>query len=82
LFSSSSSQKPDSVASSLGDQEEGRQSQLSSILRRSSFSEGQTVTVTNGTKKSHIRSHSDTNIASRGAPGNDKHQALDSKMAP
>ncbi|XP_073929482.1 run domain Beclin-1-interacting and cysteine-rich domain-containing protein isoform X4 [Castor canadensis] len=69
LFSSSSSQKPDSVASSLGDQEEGRQSQLSSILRRSSFSEGQTVTVTNGTKKSHIRSHSDTNIASRGAPG-------------
>ncbi|XP_020040438.2 run domain Beclin-1-interacting and cysteine-rich domain-containing protein isoform X6 [Castor canadensis] len=68
LFSSSSSQKPDSVASSLGDQEEGRQSQLSSILRRSSFSEGQTVTVTNGTKKSHIRSHSDTNIASRGAP--------------
>uniref|UniRef100_A0A8C0VY96 RUN domain-containing protein n=1 Tax=Castor canadensis TaxID=51338 RepID=A0A8C0VY96_CASCN len=66
--SHSSSQKPDSVASSLGDQEEGRQSQLSSILRRSSFSEGQTVTVTNGTKKSHIRSHSDTNIASRGAP--------------
>uniref|UniRef100_A0A452EXW9 Rubicon autophagy regulator n=1 Tax=Capra hircus TaxID=9925 RepID=A0A452EXW9_CAPHI len=69
LFSSSSSQKPDSAASSLGDQEGGRQSQLSSVLRRSSFSEGQTLTVTGGTKKSHTRSHSDTNIASRGAPG-------------
>ncbi|XP_075858612.1 run domain Beclin-1-interacting and cysteine-rich domain-containing protein isoform X6 [Microcebus murinus] len=68
LFSSSSSQKPDSVASSLGDQEGGRESQLSSVLRRSSFSEGQTLTVTSGTKKSHIRSHSDTNIASKGAP--------------
>ncbi|MBZ3874831.1 Run domain Beclin-1 interacting and cysteine-rich containing protein, partial [Sciurus carolinensis] len=68
LFSSSSSQKPDSAASSLGDQEGGGQNQLSSVLRRSSFSEGQTVTVSSGTKKSHIRSHSDTNIASRGAP--------------
>uniref|UniRef100_A0A8D2JF27 Rubicon autophagy regulator n=1 Tax=Sciurus vulgaris TaxID=55149 RepID=A0A8D2JF27_SCIVU len=69
LFSSSSSQKPDSAASSLGNQEGGGQNQLSSVLRRSSFSEGQTVTVSSGTKKSHIRSHSDTNIASRGAPG-------------
>ncbi|XP_003477020.2 run domain Beclin-1-interacting and cysteine-rich domain-containing protein isoform X1 [Cavia porcellus] len=69
LFSSSSSQKPGSAASSLGDQEGGRQSQLSSVLRRSSFSEGQTLPVTGGTKKSHIRSHSDTNIATRGAPG-------------
>ncbi|XP_023364786.1 run domain Beclin-1-interacting and cysteine-rich domain-containing protein isoform X3 [Otolemur garnettii] len=68
LFSSSSSQKPDSAASSLGDQDGGRESQLSSVLRRSSFSEGQTLTVTNGTKKSHVRSHSDTNIASRGPP--------------
>ncbi|XP_057595902.1 run domain Beclin-1-interacting and cysteine-rich domain-containing protein isoform X1 [Hippopotamus amphibius kiboko] len=68
LFSSSSSQKPDSAASSLGDQEGGGQSQLSSVLRRSSFSEGQTLAVTGGTKKSHARSHSDTNIASRGAP--------------
>uniref|UniRef100_A0A8D2CTQ7 Rubicon autophagy regulator n=1 Tax=Sciurus vulgaris TaxID=55149 RepID=A0A8D2CTQ7_SCIVU len=68
LFSSSSSQKPDSAASSLGNQEGGGQNQLSSVLRRSSFSEGQTVTVSSGTKKSHIRSHSDTNIASRGAP--------------
>ncbi|KAB0358597.1 hypothetical protein FD754_002753, partial [Muntiacus muntjak] len=68
LFSSSSSQKPESAAASLGDQEGGGQSQLSSILRRSSFSEGQTLTVTGGTKKSHTRSHSDTNIASRGAP--------------
>ncbi|XP_032120130.1 run domain Beclin-1-interacting and cysteine-rich domain-containing protein isoform X4 [Sapajus apella] len=69
LFSSSSSQKPDSAASSLGDQEGGGESQLSSILRRSSFSEGQTLAVTSGAKKSHIRSHSDTSIASRGAPG-------------
>ncbi|XP_047590479.1 run domain Beclin-1-interacting and cysteine-rich domain-containing protein isoform X8 [Lutra lutra] len=68
LFSSSSSQKPDSAASSLGEQEGGGQSQLSSVLRRSSFSEGQTLTATSGTKKSHTRSHSDTNIASRGAP--------------
>ncbi|XP_039106812.1 run domain Beclin-1-interacting and cysteine-rich domain-containing protein isoform X3 [Hyaena hyaena] len=68
LFSSSSSQKPDSAASSLGEQEGGGQSQLSGVLRRSSFSEGQTFTVSSGTKKSHTRSHSDTNIASRGAP--------------
>lgn len=68
LFSSSSSQKPESAASSLVDQEGGGQSQLSSVLRRSSFSEGQTLTVTSGTKKSHTRSHSDTNIVSRGAP--------------
>ncbi|XP_036889550.1 run domain Beclin-1-interacting and cysteine-rich domain-containing protein isoform X3 [Sturnira hondurensis] len=68
LFSSSSSQKPDSAASSLVDQKGDGQSQLSSVLRRSSFSEGQTLTVTSGTKKSHIRSHSDTNIVSRGAP--------------
>lgn len=67
LFSSSSSQKLESAASSLGDQEEGRQSQAGSVLRRSSFSEGQTAPVASGTKKSHIRSHSDTNIASRGA---------------
>ncbi|XP_075858615.1 run domain Beclin-1-interacting and cysteine-rich domain-containing protein isoform X7 [Microcebus murinus] len=75
LFSSSSSQKPDSVASSLGDQEGGRESQLSSVLRRSSFSEGQTLTVTSGTKKSHIRSHSDTNIASKGAPEGGQYQS-------
>lgn len=74
LFSSSSSQKPDSAASSLGDQEGSEQSRMSSVLRRSSFSEGQTLPVTSGTKKSHTRSHSDTNIASRGAPGTDEHQ--------
>ncbi|XP_059866818.1 run domain Beclin-1-interacting and cysteine-rich domain-containing protein isoform X3 [Delphinus delphis] len=68
LFSSSSSQKRDSAASSLGDQEGGGKSQLSNVLRRSSFSEGQTLTVTGGTRRSHTRSHSDTNIASRGAP--------------
>ncbi|XP_058518001.1 run domain Beclin-1-interacting and cysteine-rich domain-containing protein isoform X1 [Ochotona princeps] len=68
LFSSNSSQKPDSAASSLGDQEGSEQSRMSSVLRRSSFSEGQTLPVTSGTKKSHTRSHSDTNIASRGAP--------------
>ncbi|XP_052596299.1 run domain Beclin-1-interacting and cysteine-rich domain-containing protein isoform X3 [Peromyscus californicus insignis] len=69
LFSSSSSQRPESAASSLGDQEAGRQSQPGGVLRRSSFSEGQTVAGASGTKKSHIRSHSDTNIASRGATG-------------
>nr|XP_004671771.2 run domain Beclin-1-interacting and cysteine-rich domain-containing protein isoform X2 [Jaculus jaculus] len=69
LFSSSSSQKLNSAAASLGDQESGRQSHPAGVLRRSSFSEGQTVTVPSGTKKSHIRSHSDTSIASRGAPG-------------
>ncbi|XP_059543532.1 run domain Beclin-1-interacting and cysteine-rich domain-containing protein isoform X10 [Myotis daubentonii] len=68
LFSSSSSQKPASAASSVVDQEGGGQSQLSSVPRRSSFSEGQALTVTSGTKKSHTRSHSDTNIVSRGAP--------------
>ncbi|XP_076974150.1 run domain Beclin-1-interacting and cysteine-rich domain-containing protein isoform X3 [Tamandua tetradactyla] len=67
LFSSSSSQKPDSAVSSLGEQEGGRESQQSSVLRRSSFSEGQTLGVTSEAKKSHTRSHSDTNIASRGA---------------
>nr|KAF6478464.1 rubicon autophagy regulator [Molossus molossus] len=66
--SNSSSQKPASAASSLVDQEGGGQSQLSSVLRRSSFSEGQALTVTSETKKSHTRSHSDTNITSRGAP--------------
>lgn len=74
LFSSSSSQKPDSAASSLGDQEGGQQSQLSSVLRRSSFSEGQTLPITSGTKKSHIRSHSDTNIATGGAPEGGQYQ--------
>lgn len=81
LFSSSSSQKADSATASLVDQEGGGQSQLSSVLRRSSFSEGQTLTVTSATKKSHTRSHSDTNIVSRGAPGNDNHQPLVSKVA-
>ncbi|XP_027441606.1 run domain Beclin-1-interacting and cysteine-rich domain-containing protein isoform X8 [Zalophus californianus] len=68
-FSSSGSQKLASAASPRGEQEGGGQGQLSSSLRRSSFSEGQTLTATGGTKKSHTRSHSDTNIASRGAPG-------------
>lgn len=78
--SHSSSQKLESAASSLGDQEEGRQSQAGSVLRRSSFSEGQTAPVASGTKKSHIRSHSDTNIASRGAAGKDEHQLLGSRV--
>ncbi|CAK6441744.1 unnamed protein product [Pipistrellus nathusii] len=68
LFSSSGSQKPASAASSLVDQEGGGQSQLSGVPRRSSFSEGQALAVPSGTKKSHTRSHSDTNIVSRGAP--------------
>lgn len=76
LFSSGSSQRPDSAASSLGDQEAERQSQPGGVLRRSSFSEGQTVAGASGTKKSHIRSHSDTNIASRGATGDGEHRPL------
>ncbi|XP_027441604.1 run domain Beclin-1-interacting and cysteine-rich domain-containing protein isoform X6 [Zalophus californianus] len=72
-FSSSGSQKLASAASPRGEQEGGGQGQLSSSLRRSSFSEGQTLTATGGTKKSHTRSHSDTNIASRGAPEGDQY---------
>ncbi|XP_055983114.1 run domain Beclin-1-interacting and cysteine-rich domain-containing protein isoform X3 [Sorex fumeus] len=70
---SSSSQKLESAAASPGDQEGGGQSQLPSVLRRSSFSEGQILTVPSGTKKSHTRSHSDTNIASKGAPESGQH---------
>lgn len=80
LFFSSSSQKPASAAAPLVDQEGGGQSQLPSVPRRSSFSEGQALTVTSGTKKSHTRSHSDTNIVSRGAPGNVNHQPLVRKV--
>ncbi|XP_074070835.1 run domain Beclin-1-interacting and cysteine-rich domain-containing protein isoform X3 [Macrotis lagotis] len=65
LFSSSSSQKANSPTSSVGEQEGVGQSQVPGLLRRSSFSEGQTQAVSGGAKKSHTRSHSDTNIASR-----------------
>lgn len=82
LFSSSSSQKLESAASSLGDQEGGGQSQLSSVLRRSSFSEGQILTVTSASKKSHVRSHSDTNIASRGTPGNNSDKSSSVRQPP
>ncbi|XP_030071923.1 run domain Beclin-1-interacting and cysteine-rich domain-containing protein isoform X2 [Microcaecilia unicolor] len=61
LFSSSSSQKPDSLGHSTS---AGRSSSLLSLLRRSSFSEGQTSTSQGGTRKSHTRSHSDTSVAS------------------
>ncbi|XP_043852302.1 run domain Beclin-1-interacting and cysteine-rich domain-containing protein isoform X2 [Dromiciops gliroides] len=64
LFSSSSSQKGNSPASSVGEQEGVGPSQVPGVLRRCSFSEGQTL-VSGGAKKSHTRSHSDTNIASR-----------------
>uniref|UniRef100_A0A8D0GZJ1 Rubicon autophagy regulator n=1 Tax=Sphenodon punctatus TaxID=8508 RepID=A0A8D0GZJ1_SPHPU len=64
LFSSSSSQKPESV-SSLGEQgASSAGSQGTSFLRRSSFSEGQTSTPHGILKRSHMRSHSDTNVAS------------------
>ncbi|NXG30910.1 RUBIC protein, partial [Dromaius novaehollandiae] len=65
LFSSSSSQKLDSV-SSLGDQgaSGGGGSRGMSLLRRSSFSEGQASAPQGILKKSHMRSHSDTNVAS------------------
>ncbi|NXK52970.1 RUBIC protein, partial [Chauna torquata] len=62
LFSSSSSQKLDS---SLGDQgASGGGSRGLSLLRRSSFSEGQSSVPQGILKKSHVRSHSDTNVAS------------------
>ncbi|KFQ87243.1 Run domain Beclin-1 interacting and cysteine-rich containing protein, partial [Phoenicopterus ruber ruber] len=75
LFSSSSSQKLDSV-SSLGEQgASGGGSRGLSLLRRSSFSEGQSSASQGILKKSHVRSHSDTNVAagklheSHGDPG-------------
>ncbi|KFO79450.1 Run domain Beclin-1 interacting and cysteine-rich containing protein, partial [Cuculus canorus] len=64
LFSSSSSQKLDSV-SSLGEQGAGGGgSRGLGLLRRSSFSEGQSSAPQGILKKSHVRSHSDTNVAS------------------
>ncbi|NXO21762.1 RUBIC protein, partial [Cisticola juncidis] len=64
LFSSSSSQKLDSV-SSLGEQgASGGGSRGLSLLRRSSFSEGQSAAPQSILKKSHVRSHSDTNVTS------------------
>ncbi|KAF4796044.1 Run domain Beclin-1-interacting and cysteine-rich domain-containing protein [Turdus rufiventris] len=64
LFSSSSSQKLDSV-SSLGEQgASGGGSRGLSLLRRSSFSEGQSSAPQGILKKSHTRSHSDTNVTS------------------
>ncbi|NXQ58830.1 RUBIC protein, partial [Anthoscopus minutus] len=64
LFSSSSSQKLDSV-SSLGEQgASGGGSRGLSLLRRSSFSEGQSSAPQGILKKSHMRSHSDTNVTS------------------
>lgn len=70
LFSSSSSQKLDSV-SSLGEQgASGGGSRGLSLLRRSSFSEGQSSATQGILKKSHVRSHSDTNVASGKLHGN------------
>lgn len=70
LFSSSSSQKLDSV-SSLGEQgASGGGSRGLSLLRRSSFSEGQSSAPQAILKKSHVRSHSDTNVASGKLHGN------------
>uniref|UniRef100_A0A8D0F064 Rubicon autophagy regulator n=1 Tax=Strix occidentalis caurina TaxID=311401 RepID=A0A8D0F064_STROC len=70
LFSSSSSQKLDSV-SSLGEQgASGGGSRGLSLLRRSSFSEGQSSAPQGILKKSHMRSHSDTNVASGKLHGN------------
>ncbi|XP_019358990.1 PREDICTED: run domain Beclin-1-interacting and cysteine-rich domain-containing protein isoform X4 [Gavialis gangeticus] len=63
LFSSSSSQKPESVCS-LGEQGPSSCTRAMGILRRSSFSEGQTAATQGIPKKSHARSQSDTNVAS------------------
>uniref|UniRef100_K7F2P7 Rubicon autophagy regulator n=1 Tax=Pelodiscus sinensis TaxID=13735 RepID=K7F2P7_PELSI len=67
LFSSSSSQKPESV-SSLEEQGASGASRGLSLLRRSSFSEGQTSAPHGILKRSHARSHSDTNVASGKMP--------------
>lgn len=70
LFSSSSSQKLDSV-SSLGEQgASGGGSRGLNLLRRSSFSEGQSSAPQGILKKSHVRSHSDTNVTSGKLHGN------------
>ncbi|XP_053165639.1 run domain Beclin-1-interacting and cysteine-rich domain-containing protein isoform X3 [Hemicordylus capensis] len=69
LFSSSSSQKQESI-SSLGEQrasgaDGGSGSNRGmNFLRRSSFSEGQTLTPHGMHRRSHVRSHSDTSVAS------------------
>ncbi|NXM28156.1 RUBIC protein, partial [Oxyruncus cristatus] len=63
LFSSSSSQKLDSV-SSLGEQGASGGGGRGLSLRRSSFSEGQSSAPQGILKKSHMRSHSDTNVTS------------------
>ncbi|XP_019358989.1 PREDICTED: run domain Beclin-1-interacting and cysteine-rich domain-containing protein isoform X3 [Gavialis gangeticus] len=68
LFSSSSSQKPESVCS-LGEQGPSSCTRAMGILRRSSFSEGQTAATQGIPKKSHARSQSDTNVASGRAHG-------------
>ncbi|NXN49269.1 RUBIC protein, partial [Rynchops niger] len=64
LFSSSSSQKLDSVSSTGEQGASGGGSRGLSQLRRSSFSEGQSSAPQGILKKSHMRSHSDTNVAS------------------
>ncbi|XP_078522447.1 run domain Beclin-1-interacting and cysteine-rich domain-containing protein isoform X2 [Lissotriton helveticus] len=61
LFSSGSSQKPDSLGLSNSG---SKGSSLLSLLRRSSFSEGQSSGSQSGVKKGHMRSHSDTNVTS------------------
>ncbi|NWU46727.1 RUBIC protein, partial [Dromas ardeola] len=64
LFSSSSSQKLDSVSSTGEQGASGGGSRGLSLLRRSSFSEGQSSAPQGILKKSHVRSHSDTNVSS------------------
>uniref|UniRef100_A0A8C0B9T1 Rubicon autophagy regulator n=1 Tax=Buteo japonicus TaxID=224669 RepID=A0A8C0B9T1_9AVES len=76
LFSSSSSQKLDSM-SSLGEQgASGGGSRGLSLLRRSSFSEGQSLAPQGILKKSHVRSHSDTNSASPVLPSWEQWRSL------
>ncbi|KGL91953.1 Run domain Beclin-1 interacting and cysteine-rich containing protein, partial [Charadrius vociferus] len=78
LFSSSSSQKLDSVSSTGEQGASGGGSRGLSLLRRSSFSEGQSSAPQGILKTSHVRSHSDTNVASgklhesHGDPGGGK----------
>ncbi|XP_042313313.1 run domain Beclin-1-interacting and cysteine-rich domain-containing protein isoform X2 [Sceloporus undulatus] len=66
LFSSSSSQKRESPSSlrEQGASGGSSSSRGTSLLRRSSFSEGQTLAPKGTLRRSHMRSHSDTNVAS------------------
>nr|XP_060623275.1 run domain Beclin-1-interacting and cysteine-rich domain-containing protein isoform X4 [Anolis sagrei ordinatus] len=79
LFSSGSSQKPESLSSLSEHGASGGSSSSvrgTSILRRSSFSEGQTLAPPGTLRRSHMRSHSDTNVASGRAHGGHRDMSI------